>query len=199
MSVNAPRATPEGGPAHGLIIGLTGKFAAGKGTVADLLVARGFAYHSLSDVIREELKRRGVPESRENLTEAGNSLRREHGPAALAIMIRGRLQDGGRHIVDSIRNPAEVEVLKALPGFFLVGVDAARKARFERLRARDRQGDPTTWEQFCALEDKETHSTDPTTQQLSATWRAVDETLMNDGTVSELESALENLLASRGA
>lgn len=198
-ATTAPR--PAGGPAGlpGLIVGLTGKFAAGKGTVADLLVARGFAYHSLSDVIREELKRRGVPESRENLTEAGNSLRREHGPAALAIMIRERLLDGGRHIVDSIRNPAEVEILKALPGFFLVGVDAAREVRFERLRARDRQGDPTTWEQFCALEDRETHSTDPTTQQLSATWRAVDETLMNDGTVGDLEVALGALLAARGA
>lgn len=182
----------------GVIIGLTGKFAAGKGTVADLLIARGFRYHSLSDVIREELKRRGVPESRENLTEAGNSLRREHGPAALAIKIRDRLMDGGNHIVDSIRNPAEVEILKQIEGFFLIGVDAAREVRFDRLRKRDRQGDPTSWEQFCALEDKETHSTDPTTQQLSATWRSVDATIMNDGTHEDLAAALIALLESRG-
>lgn len=182
----------------GVIVGLTGKFAAGKGTVADLLVARGFAYHSLSDVIREELKRRGVPESREHLTEAGNALRKAHGPAALAIMIQDRLLDGGRHIVDSIRNPAEVEVLKGVPGFFLVGVDAQREVRFQRLRARDRVGDPTTWEQFCALEDRETHSTDPSNQQLSATWRAVDVTLMNDGSRDDLERDLLALLAARG-
>lgn len=97
-----------------MIVGLTGKFAAGKGTVADHLVRLGYRYHSLSDVIREDLKARGVAESREALTEAGNRLRREDGPAALAVHILERLKDGGRHIVDSIRNPAEVEVLKQL-------------------------------------------------------------------------------------
>ncbi len=184
-------------PRAGVIVGLTGKFAAGKGTVAELLAQRGFSYHSLSDVIREELKAREIAESRENLTEVGNSLRREHGPAALAIMIRDRLLDGGDHIVDSIRNPAEVEVLKLLPGFFLVGVDARRELRFERLLKRDRQGDPTTFEQFCALEDRETTSTDPTTQQLAATWRAVDEVLNNDSGRDELERALTLLLNKR--
>jgi len=184
-------------PRAGVIVGLTGKFAAGKGTVADLLVKRGFAYHSLSDVIREELKAREIAESRENLTEVGNSLRRERGPAALAIMIRDRLLDGRDHIVDSIRNPAEVEVLKLLPGFFLVGVDARRELRFERLLARNRQGDPTTFEQFCALEDRETTSTDPTTQQLAATWRSVDEFLNNDGGRDGLEHRLTSLLDKR--
>jgi len=189
ISKPAPRAS--------VIVGLTGKFAAGKGTVADLLVQRGFAYHSLSDVIREELKAREIAESRENLTEVGNSLRREHGPAALAIMIRDRLLDGRDHIVDSIRNPAEVEVLKLLSGFVLVGVDAHRELRFERLVTRDRQGDPSSWEQFCALEDRETTSTDPTTQQLAATWQAVDEVVINDGSRDDLERGLTDLLTRR--
>ncbi len=38
------------------IIGLTGRNAAGKGTIADLLKKRKFIYHSLSDTLREELK-----------------------------------------------------------------------------------------------------------------------------------------------
>lgn len=181
-----------------MIVGLTGKFAAGKGTVAEVLKARGFAYHSLSDVIREELKTRGLPESRENLLETGNALRRADGPAALAMRILPRLGDGRSHIVDSIRNPAEVEVLRAAPGFFLLGVDADQRVRFERLLARARTGDPTSFEQFAALEERETHSTDPTTQQLHATWGLADRVISNDSTVAELERVVLSILRERG-
>ena len=184
-----------------MIIGLTGKFAAGKGTVAETLMARGFAYHSLSDVIRDELKARGVPESRENLTALGNELRRNEGPAALARRIVAKLTApgaGADHIVDSIRNPAEVEALRAAPGFFLLGVDADQVVRFERLVARARQGDPTSFEQFAQLEARETHSTDPTTQQLHATWALADDFLANDGTREALAEAVEQLLLQRG-
>lgn len=181
-----------------MIVGLTGKFAAGKGTVAEVLQARGFAYHSLSDVIREELKLRGLAESREHLLETGNALRREGGPAALAHRIVARLGDGRPHIVDSIRNPAEVEVLRGVPGFFLLGVDADQRVRFERLLARNRQGDPTTFEQFAALEERETHSTDPTTQQLLATWRLADVVITNDTTIDDLRATVLEVLAARG-
>jgi len=182
-----------------MIVGLTGKFAAGKGTVAEVLGRQGFRYHSLSDVIRDELKARGIPESRENLTDTGNALRRAEGPAALALGIARKIAaDPGRdHIVDSIRNPAEVEVLRTIPGFFMIGVDADPRVRFERLRARDRQGDPTTFEQFAALEEREVHSSDPSTQQLLATWSLVDEALANDGTLDELERAVEAVVARR--
>ena len=49
------------------IIGLTGRNAAGKGTIADLLKKRKFIYHSLSDTLREELSHKSMEESRDNL------------------------------------------------------------------------------------------------------------------------------------
>jgi len=180
-----------------MIVGLTGKFAAGKGTVADHLRERGFAYHSCSDVLREELAARGVPESRENLLAIGNELRRDGGPDVLARRIAARLGDGRNHIVDSIRNPAEVAALREVPGFFLLGVDADQRTRFGRLVSRARQGDPTTFEQFAALEHQETHSTDPTTQRLHATFALADEVVMNDGDVTELHAQIDALLARR--
>jgi len=115
----------------------------------------------------------------------------------LARRIAGRLGDGRDHIVDSIRNPAEVEVLREVPGFFMFGVDADPRVRFERLVKRGRQGDPTAYEQFAALEERETTSTDPTNLQLRATWELVDEVLMNDGSVADLERAVADLLARR--
>ena len=42
-----------------MLIGLTGRNAAGKGEVARYLQKKSFYYYSLSDVIREDIRSRG--------------------------------------------------------------------------------------------------------------------------------------------
>ena len=177
-----------------MIVGLTGKFAAGKGTVAERLKSLGYRYHSLSDILREELAERGVPEGRDALREIGNELRQEGGPGALARRLLERLSDGGAHIVDSIRNPAEVEELRRLEGFTLIAVDAPARVRYERLRMRDRIGDPQTWEAFQEMEAAELVSDDPTTQQLLATLALADHSMENSGSIADLDARLNALL-----
>ena len=58
------------------LIGLTGTNGAGKGEVAAYLMKKGYAYVSLSDEIREELRRRGEPITRDSLIAEGNAPRR---------------------------------------------------------------------------------------------------------------------------
>ena len=177
-----------------MIFGLTGKFAAGKGTVAERLKALGYRYHSLSDILREELAARGVEEGRDALREIGNELRQAGGAGALARRLLDRLSDGGDHIVDSIRNPAEVVELRKVDGFSLIAVDAPARVRYERLRLRDRIGDPESWEAFQQMEAAELASDDPTTQQLVATLAMADHDIENSGPLSELDSQLRALL-----
>ena len=100
----------------------------------------------------------------------GNALRRADGPGALAIRASKTLEAGTPSIVDSIRNPEEVRVLRdsGLP-FVLVRVDAPAEVRYERLVARGRIGDVSSLEEFEAQEKRELESDDPTTQQLVAT------------------------------
>ena len=95
-----------------VVIGLTGKNAAGKGTVADILSQNNFQYHSLSDSLRDELRMLGKEETRENLIEIGNRLRNAGGPGILADKMISKLALDNNHIVDSIRNPFEVNTLK---------------------------------------------------------------------------------------
>ena len=40
-----------------MIIGITGSYASGKDTVASILQEKGFIHYSLSDILREELKK----------------------------------------------------------------------------------------------------------------------------------------------
>jgi dephospho-CoA kinase len=174
-----------------MIIGITGPNAAGKGEVAAYLVGKGFAYHSLSDVLREELVRRGVAPTRENLIAIGNELRAAAGPGVLADRIRPRID--AKDVVDSIRNPAEVEVLRRLAGFVLIGVDAPLEVRFSRAVARGRAGDGPTLEEFRAREARE-NSPDPSRQQLARTFAMADHTVSNEGSLEDLHHRVEGLL-----
>jgi dephospho-CoA kinase len=180
-----------------VVIGLTGANAAGKGEVALYLATLGFRVHSLSDIVREEAMARGLGLSREHLIRVGNELRRAGGPGVLAERILPRL--GARDVVDSIRNPGEVEVLRRATRFVLLAVDAPEALRFARSRARGRDGDPLTLEAFRERE-REENSSDPDAQRLLATFRLADRTLLNDGTIDDLESRVDLALqaVSRG-
>lgn len=179
------------------VLGLTGPNASGKGTVADLLVARGFAYHSLSDIVREEALAAGLTKGRDHLILTGTRLRREGGAGVLGERTAPRL--GARDVVDSIRNPAEVEALRRLvPGFVLIGVRASAQVRYARAVARGRAGDPLGGLEAFLAKEAEENTSDPAAQQLDATFRLADRVLVNDGGLAELEAAVENLLAELG-
>ena len=173
------------------MLGLTGSNAAGKGEVAERLRRKGFAVHSLSDIVREEAAARGLPPERENLIRMGNELRRQGGAGVLAERILPRL--GRRDVVDSIRNPSEVEVLRRLGSFVLLGVVAPIELRFDRARNRGRAGDPDTLARFREREEQE-NTTDPHAQRLAATLALADLVLSNGGSLEDLEREIERVL-----
>ena len=179
-----------------MIIGLTGRNAAGKGTVADYLVELGFSYHSLSDAIRDVVTEREQEPTREIMIATGRELREAGGPGALARQILAKLTVGGNFVVDSIRNPGEVEVLRnSGHRFMLLEVQADELIRFERLRARGRVGDAATIEEFRAHERAELTG-NAVGQQLLATAEMADAQVDNDSDVSALRASVDLLLAT---
>jgi dephospho-CoA kinase len=187
---------PANGPNGAVVVGLTGPNASGKGEAADHLVRMGFTYHSLSDVVREEATARGLTHRREDLIAVGNDLRARHGFGILAERIVPRLSvRGGRNVVDSIRNPREVDVLRRLPFFLLLGVTAPIEVRFDRARARGRIGDGESLEEFRTREEME-NSADPWGQQLAATLALADHIIYNVGSVKELQQEIAAFIRS---
>ena len=180
----------------GLILGVTGPNAAGKGEVSAYLRTRGFAVHSLSDIVREEAAARGLSPEREHLIRIGTLLREQGGLGVLAERLIPRL--GRRDVVDSIRNPAEVAALRSTPGFVLVGVDAPAELRFARSRLRARPGDPESFEEFTARERQE-NSANPAGQQLRATFALADRLVDNDGDLDALHVRVDAFLDALGA
>ena len=172
-----------------MIIGLTGKNAAGKGELAKHMQSKGFAYFSLSDALREEAAKRGLGYSRDLLINLGNELRKKFGNGILAKRINEKIKKeeaaGKKNfVIDSIRNPGEIHELRKNKGFLLCGVVTDQKIRFQRLLKRGRLGDAATFEEFKKQEDKE-NSDEASGQQLDKCLEMADRCINGNGTIEE--------------
>lgn len=180
-----------------MLIGLVGRNAAGKGTIAEYLKKKGFGYFSLSDELREEARKRRISETRENMIELGNSLRRELGAGVLSERVEKKLDQTRNCVIDSIRNPAEAVVFKKRSDFVLWFVDAKQKTRFERLKKRGRPGDPTAFEEFKWLEEAEEKGKLASSQNISKTIQMVDVAVKNDSSFENLYKNVDKALEKK--
>lgn len=172
------------------LIGLTGANGAGKGEAAAFFMARGYAYFSLSDILREELQARGEAVTRDNLIRTGNGLRERFGPDVLAGRTMAKV--GGPAVIDSIRNTHEVAFLRRQEGFVLLAVDAPIEMRFARVAARGRDESAADLESFRNKEEQE-RAGGATAQQLEACMAAADRLILNDGTLPDFQRKLEEI------
>lgn len=173
------------------LIGLTGTNGAGKGEVASYLMNKGYAYVSLSDEIRADLRRRGKESTRDQLISAGNALRRRYGADILARWAMNKVKN--RTVIDSIRNASEVAFLRRQDDFILVAVDAPAELRFVRVQNRGRAESASTVEEFIAKE-KEEMAGGRSGQQLRRCLSLTDVTIINDGTLEALHRQIEERL-----
>ena len=182
-----------------MIIGLTGKNAAGKGEVANYLQKKGFIYYSLSDVLREEATKRKLEHSRNNLIDLGNELRKKYGASYLAKQINNKikqqLKKNKNFVVDSIRSPYEAKELMKNKNFILAGIKAPIELRFKRLRERNRLGDAKTLKEFKRQEQRENLKNN-TNQQLNATLKLANKVIVNDGSLEELHKKFDRLMVN---
>lgn len=115
-----------------MIIGLTGKAASGKGEVAKFLVSRGFTRFCIGEEVKEEMRRQGVEFTTERRNAFLKKIHREHGPAYFAEKLLRQLDPDKSYVIDSIRHPAEVEILKK-QNFHLISISAKAELRLKRL------------------------------------------------------------------
>lgn len=140
-----------------LVVGVTGYKAAGKDVFCELLEERGFKVYRLSDPIRLEAERRGIPQPTvAQLQDIGNEGRRSGGPGYWAERLLEMAREGGYRLVavNGIRNPGEIVALRS-ERLELVGVVAPIMDRAARFLNRERVGDPPTLEGFLRADDRD--------------------------------------------
>ncbi len=178
-----------------MIIGLTGPICAGKDEVAKILVSMGFQRFSLSDEIRAEIKEKGTPLTRTTIQEYADAARRNEGIGTWARKITRKMPLESNCVVDSIRNPGEVEVFRKLGNFFLLEVYAPPRLRFARMVKRAREQDPQTFEEFQQLERKDLGIGQPDYgQQHAQCFALADKTVINEGTIEKLREVIREVL-----
>lgn len=182
-----------------IILGLVGPIASGKGVLVDHLRSVGFSTYSLSDVVREEAKKRGLKIEREVLQNIGDELRRVYGGQVLAERILDQVIDVNKNIVfDSIRNPSEIKFFQYLFDIKIIGVDAPVDKRiiWYRERAKMRGEDNPDMGVFIQSSLRDRGIDQPFNgQQVDKCLEMADIKLINDGMKSEITRELDLYLS----
>ena len=143
------------------VLAFVGAPAAGKTEAASVAKTLGIPIVTMGDVVRAELRRRGLPLSDENAGRIASELRAQEGMDAIAKrcipQVRAIAGKKAVIVIDGIRGISEVETFKKEFGtdFTLVRVDAPLNLRYERIKTRGRGDDSLSIEEFKAREERE--------------------------------------------
>ncbi len=142
------------------IIGVSGTNGSGKDTVGELLRDDfGWLFVSVTELLRDECRRRGWAVERENLRKISAQWRREQGLGILVDKALAEFKSQTKTyqglILSSLRNPAEADRVHELGGQ-VIWVDADPKVRYARITPRARSPeDRKTYKEFLAEQKRE--------------------------------------------
>jgi len=187
------------------LIGIAGTNGSGKDTVGHVLAEKhGWLFISVTDMLREECRARGLEVARENLRAISAEWRREGGLGVLIdkAMTEYESQGGDNRyeglVLASLRNPGEADRVHELGGT-VVWVDADPQLRYDRIQTANRgrgAEDSKTFEEFLAEQEAEMHSSgDAATLNLAGVKALADTEIFNESDLKTLESAVADLLA----
>lgn len=157
------------------ILGISGTNGAGKDSIGEMLAARhGWLFVSVSQILRDELAKQGLPGDRHHTHRLSAQWRRQKGTGVLidkAVEIYNEQKNiySGLAIA-SLRNPGEADAVHKLGGK-VIWIDADIKVRYARIKRRQhgRQEDKQSFEKFVADEQHQMHhSGDEATLSMSA-------------------------------
>lgn len=179
-------------------LGLVGTNGAGKSTLCSYLKEKGYSVFSLSDVLRERLRKEGIPLTRDSMTDEANKLKEKYGLQYFADQAYTlAMENGSEYVVfDSVRNVEEVAFLKE-KGVVFIGVDAAIDIRYNRIVKRQRESDFVDFDTF-QRQDKRENTGESTGQNIHAALQLCSTIITNNGSYDELVADINVVLEQRG-
>ncbi len=178
------------------IICIVGQLGSGKGTAAQYFIKKGYKGYALRDRLREEMEKAGVELTRTNMQDFADNLRKKLGNDIYAVKTDELITKNGAHdvVIESFRNPGEVEYFKNKYGAKVIGIIATPEKRFSNMLGRGRLGDPKTWEEFQKVETRDKGIGQAVNgQQSDACLKLADVVLENNGTKADLYEKLSRL------
>jgi dephospho-CoA kinase len=185
-----------------LIVGIFGEAGSGKDTVASFFETAGYVHVSSSDLLRDEIARRGQITSRALQTEVANELRLTHGvgywmdqSVATAPAATQKL------VISGLYSPGEGLYLRERFRGILTGVvagdDSADALRLQRIQQRaDGARDQLDSTELEAAQRRENGGTAPHETNLGALLQLADYVIYNTAGLSELQDRTTEVAAA---
>jgi dephospho-CoA kinase len=171
------------------VIAVTGMPGSGKEELVKIAILEGIKVVRMGDVVRAEVKNRGLELSDNNIGRIATDERERYGYGVWAERTISLVKDDVV-LIDGIRGEAELEVFKMAFGgdMVVVGVHASPKIRYKRIKERMRKDATMTWEAFCERDARELG------WGIDNAMALCDHMIVNDGTLEEYKKNVKNLL-----
>jgi dephospho-CoA kinase len=139
------------------ICAIVGKPGSGKTTAIDAIRDLGLVV-TMGDVIRNEVKKRNLEPSGNNIGKVAKKLREQEGPAIIAEKCVDliRVKEEKIIFVDGVRSLSEVNVFRKFWKFPIIAIVVNEKKRFEWLFERGRSDDPRNINDLKERDKRET-------------------------------------------
>jgi dephospho-CoA kinase len=161
----------------------------GKEEFVNIAREKGFSVVRMGDVVRTEVKNRGLELSSENVGRVANEERQKHG---LGIWAERTLPliSGDTILIDGIRGDEELEIFKGAlnQDLILIGIHTSPKLRFDRIRSRARSDATMTWEEFQERDLRELG------WGIGNAMALCEHMIINEGTLEEYKDKIRSIL-----
>lgn len=176
------------------IIAFVGLPLSGKSTASSVAREMGVPVIVMGDVVREEVKRRGLELTDENAGKIASELREKEGMDAIAKKCIPKIRELNSDVVviDGIRGIAEVERFKKAFGedFVLIAIESPIELRFERALKRCRDDD----RDIKSIEDLKKRDEREISWGMLEAMKVANLTVENSGDIEDFKDKIRRIL-----
>jgi dephospho-CoA kinase len=173
------------------VIAVTGMPGSGKEEFVTIAEEEGISVVRMGDVVRAEVKNRGLELTDPNIGRIAHDEREKHGFGIWAKKTVP-LVKGETVLIDGVRGYAELEVFKrSFAGeLTVVGIHTSPQVRYDRIKKRQRKDATMTWEAFCERDSRELG------WGIGDAIALCDHMIVNEGSLDEFRENVKELLLS---
>ena len=173
------------------VIGLAGRIGSGKTVAAKYLSERYRGKQKrFSKILMDILDILYLPNTRKNLQKLGYSLRKELGNDVIVNAFKKNLEtEKNLVIIDGIRYPNEVEMLRSFKENILIYIYASSNIRYKRCKKRgDKDRPDMSYEEFVRADSAETE------KYLDNIMEDADYVIDNSGSIDKFYETIDKIM-----
>jgi dephospho-CoA kinase len=125
-----------------IIFIIVGMPAAGKNIACEYAVSKEYPYFSTGDIVRAEVKRRGIKPDAENTARISTEMRGDDGLGVTRIVVNEEIRRNAPVVfLEGLRSWPEIEFIKSKANCVVIAIVAPRPVRLTRVEQRGRADD----------------------------------------------------------